>query len=243
MLVCHGFSGSPKSMRPWAEHLAAAGYRVELPRLPGHGTSWQELNRTEWPDWYATVERALLALAADFSPVFVVGLSMGGSLALLLAERHPDLVSGLVLVNPVVTVGDPRMKVLRWLSRLTPTLAGIANDVAKPGVDEGGYDRTPLRALYSQSLMWAQVRAGLGSLTVPILIYRSRVDHVVDPSSVALIQARASSPDLTVVTLERSYHVATLDHDAQLIFDGSVSFFSRLTGHQSGAESEEGPHG
>lgn len=231
VLVLHGFSGSPRSMRPWAEHLAGHGFRVDLPRLPGHGTSWRELNVTGWPDWYAAAERALLRLAdATGQPVGVCGLSMGGALALRLAQVHPDLVRGLALVNPVINITDPRVRVLRLIRLVTPSLGGIAGDVAKPGADEGGYDRTPLHALASQGLLWALVRRDLPGVSTPLLVYRSRQDHVADPSSVALIEARAVAEDRTFVVLERSYHVATLDHEAQVISEGSVELFTRLAG-------------
>ena len=231
VLVLQGFSGSPRSMRPWAEHLAAHGFRVDLPRLPGHGTSWREMNVTGWPDWYACVERALLTLTdAAGQPAGLAGLSMGGALALRLTQEHPDRVRGLALVNPVINILDPRVRVLRLLRHLTPSLGGIAGDVAKPGVHEGGYDRTPLHALYSQSHLWALVRRDLAQVRAPLLVYRSRQDHVADASSVALLEARTASADRTFVVLERSYHVATLDHDAPTIFAGSVDFFTRLTG-------------
>jgi carboxylesterase len=231
VLVLHGFSGSPRSMRPWAEHLASSGFRVDLPRLPGHGTSWRELNVTGWPDWYAAAERALLRLVeATGQPVGIGGLSMGGALALRLAQVHPDLVRGLVLVNPVINIVDPRLKVLRLIRLLTPSLGGIAGDVAKPGADEGGYDRTPLHALDSQRHLWATVRDELPRVRTPLLVYRSRQDHVADPSSVLLVRERTTSEDRTFVVLERSYHVATLDHEAQVIFDGSVELFARLVG-------------
>ena len=231
VLVLHGFSGSPRSMRPWAEHLAAYGFRVDLPRLPGHGTTWRELNLTGWQDWYAAAERALLDLAdATGQPVGVAGLSMGGALALRLAQVHPDLVRGLVLVNPVISIVDPRIRVLRLIRLVTPSLGGIAGDVAKPGADEGGYDRNPLHALHSQTHLWATVRRELPRVRTPLLVYRSRQDHVADPSSVTLIGEATASEDRTFVVLERSYHVATLDHEAEMIFEGSVDLFARLVG-------------
>jgi carboxylesterase len=231
VLVLHGFTGSPRSMRPWAEHLAAQGFRVDLPRLPGHGTTWRELNATGWQDWYAVAERALLRLAdATGRPVGVGGLSMGGALALRLAQLHPGLVRGLALVNPVINIADPRIKALRLIRLLTPSLGGIAGDVAKPGSDEGGYDRTPLHALASQSELWALVRRDLPLVTTPLLFYRSRQDHVADPSSEALVRERTVSKDRTFVVLERSYHVATLDHEAPMIFAGSAELFARLAG-------------
>lgn len=227
VLLCHGFTGSPRSLRPWAEYLAADGFRVELPRLPGHGTHWRELNQTAWTDWYAEVDDAFRSLSAVCDRVFVAGLSMGGALALRLAEQHGDAVAGLVLVNPAVNITDPRMRILPVLSRVVASLDAIGNDIAKPGVDEGAYPRTPLPALLSQSRMWADVRADLAKVDQPLLVYRSREDHVVDPSSLEIIRAGVSSRDTRYETLERSYHVATLDYDAELIFSGSAEFFRR----------------
>ena len=133
-------------------------------------------------------------------------------------------------MNPVINILDPRVRVLRVLRLLTPSLGGIAGDVAKPGADEGGYDRTPLHALWSQSHLWAAVRRDLGLVRTPLLVYRSAQDHVADPSSVALIRAEVPSDDRTFVVLHRSYHVATLDHDAETVFAGSVELFARLAG-------------
>lgn len=232
VVLCHGFTGSPVSMRPWAEHLLGAGFRVSLPRLPGHGTSWQELNRTPWTAWYAEVDRAFAELSGVCSQVFVVGLSMGGTLALRLAEQHGAAVAGLVVVNPALRIADPRMRVLPVLQLVMPSLAAIAGDIAKTAeddaIDEGAYPRTPLRALHSQTKMWRDVRRNLGRVDQPLLVYRSAQDHVVDPSSLALLRAGVSSADVAYVTLVRSYHVATLDHEAEEIFSGSVAFMRRL---------------
>jgi len=231
-LLCHGFTGSPHSMRPWAQHLETDGFRVVVPRLPGHGTSWQELNRTEWTDWYAAVDRAIRGLRRECDHVFVAGLSMGGALALRLAAEHGPDVAGLALVNPCLNIADPRIRLLRLLT-VIPSLGGIGNDIAKPGQDESGYSRTPLRALHSQTRLWADVRAGLGRVTQPTLVYRSRHDHVVDPSSLQLVRDGIGTPELEVVTLERSYHVATLDYDAETIFRGSADFFRRHVGDRA----------
>ncbi len=228
VLLCHGFTGSVKSMRPWADHLVAAGFRVSVPRLPGHGTSWQELNQTTWTDWYAEVDRAFAALQAECDHVFVAGLSMGATLGLRLAEQHGPAVAGLALVNPVLHITDPRVRILPLLKRIFPSLGAIANDIALPGADEGAYDRTPLRAMHAQTFLWADVRSHLGAVTQPLLNFWSRQDHTVDPSSLPILQAGIASTDVTYVTLERSYHVATLDYDAAEIFRGSADFFSRL---------------
>lgn len=218
----------------WALHLEAAGFQVLLPRLPGHGTTWQELNRTAWTDWYASVEEAFTTLRARCEQVFLAGLSMGGALCLRLAEQHGSGVSGLTLVNPVINISDPRMRALPVL-RLLPSLGGIANDIAQPGQDEWGYDRLPLRALHSQTFLWADVRRNLHHVDQPLLVYRAIHDHVADPSSVRLIKAGVRSSDQTYIELQRSYHVATLDYDADDIFEGSVAFFRRLTKEADGS--------
>jgi carboxylesterase len=230
VLLCHGFTGSPASMRPWAEHLTEQGYAVAVPRLPGHGTSWQELNRTTWSDWYAEVERAFEKLRADCEQVVVGGLSMGGGLALALAAEHGDDVAGVVLVNAAVANADRRLVALPVLKHVVPSLAGLGNDIKREGVDEHGYDRTPLRALAALVTAWRQLREDLPKVTQPILLFRSAEDHVVDPSSARIIRERVSSRDVTERVLHNSYHVATLDNDAPAIFAESTDFVRKVTG-------------
>ena len=234
VLLSHGFTGSPASMKPWAEHLASKGYAVSLPRLPGHGTSWQEMNKTTWADWYGEVERAFEALANQVDTVVVCGLSMGGALALRIAADHPDRVAGLVLVNPAVTTERKDVKLLPVLKHVIPAMPGIANDIKKPGVQEHGYTKTPLRAADSMFQAYKALRADLNRVVCPILLFRSTEDHVVDPSSGRAIQSSVGSSDVREEMLENSYHVATLDNDAQQIFEGSVSFIERVAGVPAG---------
>jgi len=228
-LVIHGFTGSPASMRPWAEHLAAAGFTVELPRLPGHGTTWEDMAVTRWEDWYAEVDRALTSLVERCDAVVVMGLSMGGSLSLRLAESRPDDVAGLVLVNPAVHTENKLnglMPILRLGLKKWP---GISNDIKKPGMDEVAYDVMPLNPLHSmQQDGWAAIRRDIAKVTAPLLLLHSRTDHVVEPSNAAWILSHVSSTDVTEVWLEESYHVATLDNDAPTIFASSVEFARRV---------------
>ncbi|MFC3688406.1 alpha/beta hydrolase [Aquipuribacter hungaricus] len=229
VLLLHGFTGSPQSLRDWAEHHAAAGLTVRLPRLPGHGTTWQELNLTRWPDWYAVAERELLGLVASGHRVVVGGLSMGGALALRLAQEHPDLLEGLVLVNPAVLLEDRRLVLLPVLRHLVGSFPGIGNDVRKEGPVELAYDRTPLHAAASFTGLLGTVRADLPRVGAPLLLLHSPQDHVVPPSSSAAVLAGVSSSDVTDVVLADSYHVATLDHDAPTIHERSLAFVGRVT--------------
>jgi carboxylesterase len=227
-VLCHGFTGTPQGMRPWGQHLAGAGLSVRVPRLPGHGTTVQEANLTTWHDWYAELERNFLELSTQCDQVFVMGLSMGGTLAIRLAEEHGDEISGLVLVNPSLLTKRPDRFLLPALRLVVPTWAGIGSDIKKPGSVELAYDRLPMKAAYSLSKLWATTRADLGKVTQPILIFRSAGDHVVEPDSTVLLKQKVSSADVREVVLENSYHVATLDNDAPTIFEGSVDFVRRL---------------
>ncbi|MFD8479601.1 alpha/beta hydrolase [Kitasatospora sp. NPDC059673] len=228
VLLVHGFTGSPQSMRPWAEHLADAGLTVSVPLLPGHGTRWQDLQPTRWEDWYATAEAALTELADRCEQTFVFALSMGSALALKLAEKHGDRISGLVLVNPSVRADNPATVLLPVLRHLLPSLPGIASDIARPDTAEVAYDRIPLHAAWSLARLWKSVQAGMPAVTQPVLLLHSPQDHVVSPSNSAMVLARISSTDVTELLLDRSFHVATLDHDAGLIFGASLDFVRRL---------------
>ncbi|MHB8184830.1 MAG: alpha/beta hydrolase [Dermatophilaceae bacterium] len=229
VLLCHGFTSTPQSMRPWGEYLAARGLTVRVPLLPGHGTTWQEMNNTRWEDWYSCVDTAFRELHETCERVVVGGLSMGATLALKLAQEHGPRISALILVNPAVKSEDPRIRLLPVLRHLVPSLGAIGNDVKKEGVTEQAYTRNPLKALHSQLVAWQTVVRDLPEVTQPVLLLRSTQDHVLPASSSALVLSRISSSDVTEILLEDSYHVATIDNDAPRIFDESAKFIERIT--------------
>src|ERR1700685_4215880 len=146
VLLCHGFTGSPRWRRRWGESLAGAGRSVALPRLPGHGTTWQEMARTRWEDWYAEVDRAFDLLQSRCDQMFVMGLSMGGCLALRLAELRGDAIRGLVLVNPSITADTRLFMLAPVLKLVVPSLKGIGSDIKKDQAAVVGYDRVPVKA-------------------------------------------------------------------------------------------------
>ncbi|GAA1255062.1 MULTISPECIES: alpha/beta fold hydrolase [Streptomyces] len=228
VLLCHGFTGSPQSLRPWAEYLAERGLTVSLPLLPGHGTRWEDMQVTGWQDWYAEVDRALRELLDRCSQVFVFGLSMGAALALRLAAKHGDEVAGLVLVNPGNKVHGLAARALPVARHLVPSTKGIASDIAKEGSSEIGYDRVPLHAAHSLRNFFRIVDRELPQVTQPLVVLHSTQDHVVPPVDSARVLSRISSTDVEEILLEQSYHVATLDHDAGRIFDESYAFIGRL---------------
>lgn len=239
-LLCHGFTGSPHSMRPWAEYLVEAGLSVEVPLLPGHGTVWQDMNLTTSDHWYAAAESALFDLAERCDEVHVMGLSMGGALSLRLAQEHPDLVTSVVLVNPSLTLEDRRLSLIapfpRLAARLLPSTPGIGSDVSRPDSGEGGYDRVPTAAAATLPKLWRTVQGGMSGLRAPILAYRSTQDHVVGPKSLRILARRAVNTRVMIHLLRDSYHVATLDHDAPTIFAGSLAFVREQRRSGEGAD-------
>lgn len=222
VVLCHGFTGSTQSMRPWAEHLSAAGLTVRAPRLPGHGTTVKDMNTTRFSDWYAELERAFDDLRGRCDSVFVMGLSMGGTLALRLAEERGDQVAGVVVVNTALTTERFDAKLLPLLALLLPSFKGIGSDIKKPGVTELAYPKIALKAALSLQRAWPVVRGDLGRITCPVLAYRSKDDHVVEPVSGRLLLEGIAHAEERV--LLDSFHVATLDNDAPVIFDGSLEF-------------------
>ncbi len=228
VVVLHGFTGSPQSMRPLAQEFATAGFSVELPLLPGHGTSVEDMVPTRWPDWSTAADATYAELAGRCDCVFVAGLSMGGSLAIWLAERHREI-AGIIVVNPLV---DPPASSFRdMLSGMIEeggvSVPAIGSDIAMQGATESSYDASPLEPMLSMFEGVDEVAARLGELSCPVLLFSSRTDHVVPSESGDLLVARAGGP-VERVWLERSFHVATLDHDAPEIQARAIEFVNKL---------------
>jgi len=157
VLVIHGFTSTPISIAPWAKFLNNSGYTVIAPLLPGHGTTWQQMNQTTWQQWYDEVEKSFLQLKQSCDRVFIAGFSMGATLALRLCQIRGSEVEGLIVLNP--SVHDRRwfMKLLPVLKFLIGSVAKGPTDVAAPNPPLHSYARTPLKALDSLRNLWKLV--------------------------------------------------------------------------------------
>ena len=227
VLVLHGFTGSPQTMRPVTEALVAEGLTVEAPRLPGHGTDVEEMLQTGFDDWSAHVEATYADLVRRVERIAIVGLSMGGTLAAWLASRHPEIL-GVVFINALVAPLDPAMlAIVDEMVAAGETIApGIGSDIADPDAVEEAYAGTPLAPLLSLAAGVAALE--LPNISCPVLVMTSTNDHVVDPSNSDHLAASVSGPVERVV-LERSYHVATLDYDRDLIVERTLEFVRKVT--------------
>lgn len=224
----HGFTGAPASMRPFGQWLHQHGVMAVGPRLPGHGTTWEDLDTTVWRDWEREAEAALLDVASNCSTVVACGLSMGGAMVVHLAAKHPEKIHGVIVINPLIRRSDLLFTPMARL--FTKSIKGVGNDIKKPGQDELVYDRVPLRAATELGRLIRTADKELPSVRQPLLIFSSPEDHTVKPFNSRRVLQRAGSTNKELVRLANSYHVATLDYDADLIFERSLAFAKGLAG-------------
>ncbi|MDA8115856.1 MAG: alpha/beta fold hydrolase [Actinomycetota bacterium] len=225
VLFIHGFTGAPATMDPQIEAAAAAGYDVYAPLLRGHGTSLDDMVPTRYEDYLEDAQRALDELAGGDAPVTVVGISMGGTLAVDLGLSDPR-VERMVLINPLVL--PPAEGYLALLDQLleagVEVAPAVGSDIADPAIKEASYDGAPIRAARSLFLNTARVAPRVSELAMPILLFSSLQDHVVPAESGEYLAAEAGS--VKRILLERSYHVATLDYDKDLITREMLEFLA-----------------
>ncbi|MEZ5229110.1 MAG: alpha/beta fold hydrolase [Acidimicrobiales bacterium] len=227
VLAIHGFTGSPQSMRPIASAMAAAGHSVELPLLPGHGTTVDDMLATGWSDWTAAVDAAYRDLAARTERVVVTGLSMGGALTLWLATQHPEI-AAIIPINAAGKADPDLMEGLQaFIDSGATVIDAIGGDIAKDGVVEVAYDQTPLAPLLSLQQGILDMSGEFSKIAMPTLLITSRNDHVVSPDTSDFIAEQIGS-DPERLWLDDSFHVATLDHDAQRIIDAVASMIADL---------------
>jgi carboxylesterase len=229
VLVLHGFTGNPNSMRGIAHALGDAGFAVELPLLPGHGTAVEDMIPTGWTDWLGAAEEALLKLQARVpGKVLIVGLSMGGALTCWLASDHPEL-AGIVAINAVVSEPEGMSDfVQQLLADGQELMDGIGSDIADPDSSESSYAQTPLRPLLTLMEAAPEFQARIERIECPVLILNSTQDHVVPPENSDIL-AKAVKGPVERHSYDRSYHVITLDYDKDDVIARVVDFATRVT--------------
>lgn len=229
VVLVHGFTGSPAAMRPWAEFLNARGYSVRVPLLPGHGTKPSDLNEVQWPEWPAKVKAEIAELQKQCSQVFVAGLSMGGGTTLHVAAELGDELSGIILVNPMIHVRGISPTLAFAISRVVKFGKSVGNDIKRKGVTEYSYDKMPYRGIHQLLTMLQLTRAALPLVKVPMQLFHSVDDHTLPVSNTEIIMREVGSTNKSRIELLNSFHVATLDHDSELIFANSLTFIEGLS--------------
>jgi carboxylesterase len=230
VLVLHGFTGSPQSMRYLGEELHKRfGFTVVGPRLPGHGTSVDDMETTGSADWIGAAEAALKDLAARKKYVYVTGLSMGGTITLNLAWRHKDIVQGIATICAAASILSGDLAGAMFLDPMPPRLPGVGADIKDPNATELAYSEVPTACFAGLTSLILGTASMLKEITCPTLILQAREDHVVPAENATYIAANLSSDEVRLQWLNDSYHVATLDNDKDLIVDSIGAFFTKLS--------------
>ena len=224
-LLVHGFTGAPREVRPLGEALAGAGCTALGVRLTHHGTWIEDMFRSHWHDWYASVLDGYHLLIDQCETIFVLGLSMGGALSLLLASERP--VAGVVALatpsRPRLDSMDWRTRYARLFSLLVPTVnKGPADPDAEPG--HVHYPRYPVRAIGELRALMQEVDRRLPAVTAPALIIQSRRDTSVLPANGQYIFDRLGSADKDLLWLERSGHIVTEGPERDLVNQAALKF-------------------
>lgn len=236
VLLLHGFTGTPDSMRHTANQLHDMGFTVSAPLLAGHGTTKEKLAESTWKNWYKTAETEFINLTKDYKQVFVVGLSMGGVLGLKLAQDHADKLTGLTcLATPVFL--SSWVRVLLPLIATTPLglfyqyQAKSNPDVKDPVAGKNYWSITdmPLSCIRSLMDLQTRVRAKLDQVTTPTLLIHSRYDSTAPYESMGYITQHISSTITETLTLENSFHLITIDYEKDLVAQKTGEFFLRFT--------------
>jgi carboxylesterase len=230
VLLCHGFTGTTQSMRYLGEQLHGAGYTVIGPRLKGHGISPQAMASTTAGDWIDSVDEALVELRKTCSQIFMAGLSMGGTLTLYTAAKHADVIKGAIPINAVVHIGKAEMAGAALDRSMPEMVPGIGSDVKDPNVTELAYKEVPVSAFSQIYALAAVTQDLLPLIKCPTLVIQSREDHVVNPGNGPRIVGLVGSKRVELLWLEDSYHVATIDHDKDLIAQQAIAFIRSIAG-------------
>lgn len=232
VLLVHGFTGTPLDMRPVADALAADGIGSSSPLLRGHGTHPDDMARCSYRDWLEDVERALDRLLERHDRAVLMGMSMGGTLALNVAARRADdprLAELVTLAAPLV-LDDWRLSFANLIVKLVKWQAWGKPDIKDRRVwdQQLSYRRIRTPAVLEMLGLMADTRSRLGDVRVPLLILQSREDHVVPPRNADLIRDAVGSSDRRVVMLDNCYHVGTVDFEAARINAEILRFVQRL---------------
>lgn len=225
VLICHGFMGTPQSVRYLGERFAQLGYTVLAVRLEGHGTDYRDLEKRSHEEWFQSLEQGYKELKKHCSKVFVVGQSMGGALSLKLAYKYPEI-DGVLTINAALRV--PAYEYLQQLKQPPRYIDEGKPDIKNPNVHEITYEKAPVSAIFELQKVMASIPSLLSSIHSPVLGIYSVDDHVVPPESTEYIIKHIRSSIKEKLVLENSYHVASMDYDQEKIVEAGHEFIQQF---------------
>ena len=228
VLLLHGYTGTTSEMRPLGEYLQARGYTVLCPRLPGHGTSVEDLKQTVASQWVAAAKLGYAILAKKYSQIYVAGLSMGGLLAMVIAATE-KVRAAAFLATPIFLQDKraPFLPLLRYFIHYLPKRKRSYHEMDKYCL---AYDRMPTKPLTSLFALIKTCKKELvPKITVPSIVLQSKIEHTVEPKSAQYIYEHlgTASNAKKLVWFEKSGHILTLDCEHEEVFQLVADFFER----------------
>jgi len=252
VLLIHGLGGTPTELRFVARGLAMRGYTVLVPQLAGHCGTREDLRRTGWRDWFASVETARERLARQCDVVLVGGLSMGAVLALHLAAARPDGIAGVLAFAPTLTLngwGVPwhaqlfALVTQKWFADLFAfaerepygikdgrVRALVSKAIQSGDSAQAGHASNPGSSMLEMRWLVNTVRRELPRIRQPVLILHPREDDRADLSNAFYLARRLAGPT-EVFVLDDSYHIITLDRQRDLVVERSAMFIDWVGAH------------
>jgi carboxylesterase len=233
-LLIHGFTGAPKEMRSMGEYLHRQGYTCLGIRLAGHATDAKDMIRSRYTDWTASVEDGYHFLHGVNENVFLVGLSMGGVLSLLMSTRLN--VSGVVAMStPYKLKDDPRLPFAEIISRFTPFMPKSKNEPGSGWFDKEAwkdhisYPQNPVRSVGELNKLLGDMRKALPNVNVPVLLIHSENDAYILPDNMELIyDDLKNTSDKTKLYITGSGHVVTRDAAYRQVFESVENFIQKV---------------
>jgi carboxylesterase len=237
VLLLHGFGDTPQTLALLARHLHKCGYSLYAPLLPGHGRDMDAFLATGADDWVDAARSALAQMRLRHDKVSIVGLSMGGALATIVASEHADI-RALVLIAPYV--GMPRLLRLAALTqRFWGQIAGELNSRDPRSIRDPiereknlAYGKITGQALYQ---LWRVVRIARRSIhrvTTPTLIIQSREDPRCAPDVAEFAFAALAAEEKKLIWTEGAGHIITVDYGRERVFSETEKW---LTAHNGGS--------
>jgi carboxylesterase len=258
VFLVHGITGTPTELRFFANELNNAGYTVLCNMLPGHGSTMKELKRVRWQEIYSACERDFLRLQKRHKQSFVGGLSIGALVAMHLACLHPDKTSGIVGLGPTLFYDGWAQYKGRFLLDFVwhiPILRqsivvreswpyGLKDEALRDKVDRYykriatrkisnnaatfGTPYFPIACLYQGYLLSKLVKKELPLIKCPLILFHSSNDDMASAKNSQYIYDRIGSADKSLILLENSYHMITIDQDRERVARETVNFLDQI---------------
>jgi len=224
ILLIHGFTGTPAELRLLGEYLHRKNFTVLAVRLPGHGTEVRDMEPTTWRHWYGATIDGLKILSGICSEINVLGLSMGGLLALKLASEYP--VSSVTALSTPIFLAERRIPLLPLYRKFRRYIPQKRRDYDIDPLYYVGYDYTPLASLASLLELIDIAKADLPKVRCPALLVQSRREHTVRPESATFILENLGTKQKELFWLKNSGHVVTIDGERALVFSKVAEFLN-----------------